>query len=1818
MQHKPLQLNPYLTGETPHSMVERLQHLAQIQADKTALVVVSDKEGVLDERSFTYGELDIQIKRLAAELQLQCRQGDRVLLMLDNNEHYVISFFACLYAGLIAVPLFVPESSRSQHIQRVVGIALNCQATAILAHSADHQLVELAKQEMSNSGLNAASLMFVDQLNYQENTYWQAHTPQPQELAFLQYTSGSTAAPKGVMVSHGNLIANEIAISEGSGVIADEVVVSWLPLYHDMGLMAGLILPLFNGSKCVLMSPRYFLEKPIRWLEAIARHRGTSSGGPDFGYRLCVERIRPSAMANLDLSSWQVAFSGAEPVRVDTLDSFFAQATPAGFNPQAIYPCYGLAEATLFVTGPKRQSGLMVQSLSAASLAQGIAQQAEHGVKQVACGVPASHHSIRITDSTTKAALPAGHVGEIWVSGPSIAQGYWQNPAATADTFVEHEQARWLRTGDLGVWQDNQLYIVGRIKDLIISHGRNIYPQDIEKIIEAEFEFARKGRIAVFAATDNHSEGVGVALEIARKVQRQVSPQLLVNRLKEIVAEYCDESVTGVLMMQPASLPKTSSGKLQRSACKQMWTQAAELSAAAELSEDNADKAYAIYAHNQLVRGQTLADTLAPAPLSEHEQALANIWQAVLNRKSDFSRDAHFLAEGGNSLKAVQLIHAIEQHWQVKFDPTEIFHCLRLGEQADAILAASQRQQLVAKEASDVSSINSIIANEYGVEQAVPMSHAQARLWFLWQLEPHSSAYNIGARINLHSDIDATRLQNALNTLVAEHQALRTRFDTDELGTAIQVVAKTGHWPLQQFDLSNVEAPQQASALAELVATVSQYAFDLTKGDVVNAALINLGEQGYQLILVMHHIVSDGVSMQILLDQLAHIYLGTLSASKVREDAITYQDFSLWQRSYLTSDAAQAQLAWWQAQLACDEQPILQLCTDFPRVNKAHSPENNKQLLGANHSVVLPAQLVKQLRRQAAKQNASLFMVMLASFHALLYRHTGQHDIRVGIPVANRHLPQLQELVGFFVNTQVIPAKFSGQVCLQDIVAQVKTAVLGAQANQDVPFEYLVEALAPERSVDTHPLFQVMFSHTEHDTRAWQPLVATDTNLSARAWQPLEVAPQFDLTLETYELEEDQVALEFVYPRALFLPQTIARMAEQYVALLHAQLESGATPFAQLCVQTTAEQAWLTQVAKGPAVATDDSTIYQLFEQQVKRTPDAPALIFNQQTVSYDALNQRANQLAHYLKSRGIGPEDCVGMALERGIEMYVTLFAIWKAGAAYVPLDPTYPEDRLVHMVKDSGVKLVLTNAALVAHIPNAENDIPVLAYEHIALGDFATTNPTIASHSQHLAYVIYTSGSTGLPKGVAVTHGPLSMHIQNMVDVYGVDSEHTELQFFSINFDAAGEQWMTPLIKGGALVLATKAQLNVEAVSELINVHKVTALHLPPAYLRLLTPHLHDCKQIRTCIVGGEEFSRTDYQDAHRAFSAPRIVNAYGPTETIITPTAWISLPGELHEVSTVPIGKPIGAREAYILDADLNPVPQGASGELYVGGRGVARGYLGRPALTAERFVANPFSSDGEVLYRTGDLVRWNQHDELEYLGRIDHQVKIRGFRIELGEVEAQLMALPHIKEAVVLAKDGDGQHGHSGTHLVAYVGAKANGQGVLPSAQTLKQSLLQKLPDYMVPSCITVLANLPVTANGKIDRHHLPEPQWGSGESHQVPTGGLAKKVAAIWAEVLGLDAKQIGLHDNFFDLGGHSLLFGQIQQRLEAEFSCKLTMLELFHMTTVSAMATYFEQRTPEGAANAQQAVAKEMKKASARGQRQRQAFLKKTRTKVES
>ncbi|WP_193085166.1 non-ribosomal peptide synthetase, partial [Halomonas sp. 3F2F] len=1021
-----------------------------------------------------------------------------------------------------------------------------------------------------------------------------------------------------------------------------------------------------------------------------------------------------------------------------------------------------------------------------------------------------------------------------------------------------------------------------------------------------------------------------------------------------------------------------------------------------------------------------------------------------------------------------------------------------------------------------------ILSRPSSQQKTCSLSYAQLRQWFLWRLDPDSSAYRITGALILKGALNSEALRGSFAALVARHEALRTVFRDDGEGGAIQVVQAEGDLVWHDIDLSHVLKDEREAAIENQVTQLCDVPFDLEQGPLLRVGLLHLAEEEHLLVVVMHHIISDGWSMQLIIDEFTADYRARVTGETWQPPAlpIQYADYALWQRQWMEAGEKERQLVYWQAELG-DEHPVLQLPTDRPRRNDGHYH-------AARHHMVLPESLISGLRKRTQAQGATLFMTLLTGFQALLYRYTGQENIRVGVPIANRHRTEAQGVVGFFVNTQVLSNQLNGCLSLVDALEQVKRAALGAQEHQDLPFEQLVEALQPERSLSHTPLFQVMFNHQRQDHGSLQTL----PGLELRTWSLEQGRAQLELTLNVVERKDGSLEASFVYAEELFDATTIKRLARYYTAILQALAEVPKCALSDIELLDKDEQLTLHKWGVNTQRYPDAQPIHQLIERQVEATPEAAALVFEDQSLSYAQLNIRANQLAHYLTDLGVKPETRVGIAVERSIEMVVGLLAILKAGGAYVPLDPDYPAERLAHMVEDSGIELLLTQQHLRDTLSVAES-LNVTELDRLDVTQHASTNPEVTLHGEHLAYVIYTSGSTGRPKGVGVSHGPLSMHLQAAGERYGLMPEDRLLQFASISFDAAGEQWLLPLLAGAALVLPQGRYLGTETLATLVQQHAVSVLYLPPAYLRHLYQSLPvGSLSVRLCIAGGEAWSREDFEGIRRVCQPERLFNAYGPAEAVISPTLWSNDTGRLGQSSQVPIGQPIGARKALVLDADLNLVPVGIAGELYLGGIGLARGYLHRPDLSAERFVADPFAL-GERLYRTGDLVRWREDGQLEYLGRLDHQVKIHGLRIELGEIEAELLAQPAVRAVVVVAQEVP-----TGSRLVAYVVPQAGSE---LDTSLLREALGQRLPDYMVPGVVVMLEALPLNANGKVDRKALPEPDLASGLQYEPPNGEVEEALTEIWSEVLGVE--QVGRHDNFFELGGHSLLALKVLEKM---------------------------------------------------------------------
>ncbi|MEC3769585.1 condensation domain-containing protein [Cupriavidus sp. SS-3] len=1165
--------------DLPATLVAHLGRLAAQRGADTALII-ADEGG---ETRYSYAALDARVRALAAHLAAQAEPGTRALLLMDSGIDYVAAFFACLYAGLVAVPAFEPGAVRSAQVARLRAIATDAEPALVLTTSAqarDHAeaLAEIAP---------GAAVVAADATRPAAAAAWRPYPAHAGTLAFLQYTSGSTASPKGVMVSHGNVMANEMAIAEGMRVGPGDVMVSWLPLYHDMGLIGGLLQPIHSGIAVVLMSPQFFLERPVRWLQAISQHRGTLSGGPDFAFRLCVERVRDSQLAGLDLSSWAVAYSGAEPVRADTLRAFVKRFAPAGFRQQALYPCYGLAEATLFATGSERGAGMVSTRFDAAALAHGTAQPSQEGMELVGCGFPRAGHAIRIAGADGQA-LPDGQIGEIEIAGPSLCGGYWRNPRASAAAYGDDARPgadRWLRTGDLGLWHGGQLYIAGRRKDLIIVRGQNLYPQDIERAVEDQVPAARRGRVAAFAVAGPDGEGIGIAVEISRPEQKRVGHAALVQALAQAVGNACGEPLAVALLLNPGGLPKTTSGKLQRSACRTGWL------------EDSLD-ACAIWVHGSFARGGTASPQQVSAQdaatRGDTERALAALWQELLGI-APAGRDAHFFASGGNSLTAARVVARLREQYgtavplRLLFEHPTLHACaaaldLLQGDAAEAPLAPVPRLPRLPR---------------------MPLAPAQQRLWLTDRIATEGDRwiYNMAGGLRLTGALDTAALRAALDALVARHEVLRTSYHADAQGLPYARIQAELALDLPLSELSALSAGQRDAALRELAEGQAREPFDLAQAPLLRARLVRIAADDHALLLTLHHIVGDGWSVAILLDTLAAAYNAARAGVAVdwAPLPVQYADYAAHQSAADAGPQRQAEAGYWRDALR-----------DAPKLTTLPTPNRRPPVAsrdGAACHTTLPAPLLAQADALAQAHGASRYMVLLAAFHALLHRVSGAEDQLVGIDVAGRPRRELEQLVGFFVNVLPLRAQCQAGLPFAELLAQVRTRALAAFDHQGLPFERIVEAAGVPRERAWHPLVQVLFvlQNTPGQARQFDGLQA------ARLPTPVHAA-KFDLAV-FLEPCDHGLRAEWVYATALFPRATMQRLADAYGAVLAQAVADPARPLsgfdvpAGLCEPAPEPPAMTATPATRPSKLDKLGKLASLPRRGADAPPAAPAAL---------------------------------------------------------------------------------------------------------------------------------------------------------------------------------------------------------------------------------------------------------------------------------------------------------------------------------------------------------------------------------------------------------------------------------------------------------------------------------------------------------------------------------------------------------------------------------------------------------------------------------
>jgi amino acid adenylation domain-containing protein len=1514
-------------------------------------------------------------------------------------------------------------------------------------------------------------------------------TASAENLAYVLFTSGSTGAPKGVMIEQRGMVNHLFANIAALGLGPADTVAQTASVCFDISVWQFLV-GLVTGGQVVIVpddavrDPRLLVE--LLDAEAITVFEPV----PSVLAALLdeCERIEPPP----PLSSLRWVMPTGEALPDELCRRWFAR-----------YPSIPLINAY----GPAECSDDVTFHVLDEPPAQ--APPIGRPVLNMKVYVLARHQEL----------LPVGVPGEIWIGGVGVGRGYARAPGLTAERFLPSPFAsgeRLYRTGDLGrLRPDGSIEYLGRADAQVKVRGHRIELGEVESAL-ARHPGVREAAAAVRPDRRGQQSLVGYVVGRAGPAPE---PADLRAFLREALPDYL---VPSTFVALPA-LPRSANGKVERDA----------LPAPSVDPSERADE----------------------PPRSPVEEAIAATWREVLGLDRVGIRD-NFFELGGHSLLATQVTSRLRRSLGVDLPVRAVFEAPTVAE-----LAARVEQALSGLSISG--STSGSPAGETAPLRPVsrrgplPLSVAQTRLWFLEQLQPGTPLYNLPAAIRLRGRLDVASLERALSELLRRHEALRTTFPVrgDE---PVQLIAPARPLPLPCVDLSGLPEEARMAAVERRAATEADTPFDLSIGPVVRARLLRLAGDDHVLLLTMHHIVSDEWSRGVLLREIGALYQSFADGAPapLPDLPIQYGDYAVWQRERLTDDVLAGQIAYWREQLR-GAPAALDLPTDFAR-----PPVQSYR--GATIRFHIPRDAAESMRRFCLAAGVTPFMALLAAFQVLMARYSGQDDISVGSATAGRSRPELEGLIGFFVNTLVLRARVSRALSFRELVAQVKEVTLGAYAHDELPFDRLVEELNPKRTLGRSPLFQV-------------GLTLQNAPMPDVALPGLEVAPlaietstaKFDL-LMALEETTDGIRGSIAYAADLFERETVVRLTEHYIRLLRDAVTRPDTRVGRLEMLTKGERRDLVRGRNQTRVVrAGERCVHELVEEQAAARPGAVAVEFGAERLTYAELDRRASSIAEFLASRGVGPEVRVGVGLGRSADLVAVLLGILKAGGAYVPLDPEHPEARLAAMIEDARPALVVAATSLPAGLSTAA----VVSLDELRAVMRRDPVAPVARRAApgNLAYVCFTSGSTGRPKGVAVEHRSVVNLVRGTGDVR-VGPDQTSLLAARLTFDLAAFEIWSCLSNGGRLVVHPgRSAGDTDELGAILSRHRVTSLFLTSGHLA----HVVDARPeilrgLDQLLTGGDVASAPHVRRVVEELGVP-VVNCYGPTEATVL-CASHRMTGDVG--STVPIGRPIDNTQIYVLDADLEPVPTGHPGELYVGGDGLARGYVGQAAATAERFVPDPFGPPGARLYRTGDLVRHGRGGALEFLGRSDSQVKIRGFRVEPGEVEAALLALPAVEQAVVVARPDAAV----GRQLVAYV--VTSDRAVDPAS--LRAALAERLPDYMVPSRFAALDALPLTANGKVDRDALPDPDEARPRDASVapPRTQLERDLVAIWEELLGVSP--IGIHDVFFELGGHSLLTVRLADVIQERLGMTVQVAALFEATTVEQLAAWIAQERAPG------------------------------------
>ena len=1682
--------------------------------------------GDTEERYVSYKEMyQTSLRLLHVFQESGYKQGDEVIFQIENNERFVYSFWACILGGMIPVP--ITTGNNDEHKLKLFKIwsILNNPRIIISAGFMEKLSIFANKNGFSSQIETMENNTIYIEDAIQTEKYGDIYYPKSEDIAFIQFSSGSTGDPKGVIITHSNVLVDLNAVIKWDNIDSNDVGLNWMPLTHDMGLIGTHIKGILACINQYNMQTQLFVRHPSLWIQKVSEHKATLLYSPNFGCKHFLKFYNPEVKQEWDLSSVRYIYNGAEPISLDLCNEFLDKMDVYGLKRNTMKPVYGLAEGTIAVAFPKAGEELSYHVLDRNHLKTGeivvdAAKEDKNAVVFLDEGYPIYNSYVRICDRENKD-IGENRIGYVQISGGNVTSGYYNNKQATQEAITADG---WLNTGDLGFMRNKRLIITGRSKDIIFVAGQNFYSHDIERIGECVEEIELGKIVATGVFNDRlRCDELIVFVMYRQKIESFIS---IASRLKKTISQRIGIEISEVIPVR--DIPKTTSGKVQRY----------------KLRENYINGEYDLITQQiHTLMTEEFSNREIVQPVTTIEKELVKIWSEILNNDKIGIHD-NFFELGGDSLRITQMTSRVRDGYQVELTQAEIFENPEIENLAKVIEGNVKGKNKMSE----------ICATYYNLGKT-PLSFAQQRLWFLDRLNLQSPQYNLSTGLVLKGSLNIDALIKSFNEIIKRHKLLQAYF-IEENGLPVQILDQEIKMPMEFVDLRGIPEVERRTKALDLAKNEAKKPFILEKAPLIRGNLLCIDENEHMLILVVHHIVFDGWSFGILLNELNCCYEAFIKGNKqpLPEMSIQYADFSQWQKENIQAGCLDKQLEYWKKQLDGSLTVL-----DLP-LDKQRPPIQTYN--GAKFTSFIPVELVNELQKYARKENVTLFMVLLSAFKVLLYRYSGQSDIIIGSPIANRNRKDIEGLIGFFTNNIILRTCFSNEISFDELLKKVKQVTLEAYSNQDVPFEKLVEELHVQRDMSRNPLFQVLFGMQNMPI----PLMEfSELNISTLDMDA--GYSRFDLAVDIRNAGEGLNA-DFEYNTDLFNSDTIIRMAGHYRQLLIGIVKNPCLMLNDYEIMTTAEKKTiLCDWNDTKEDIADFSSWTDIFTKQAEVNPGAVAVVCGKQQMTYAKLDESSNRLAQYLLSCGVGAESIVGVYLDRSIDMLVGLMGIHKTGAAYLPMDPIFPKERLAYMIEDSNVSIILSEKNLFDTLPNHSARVICLDAEQDIISKYSAQRIALNKESNNLAYVIYTSGSTGKPKGVQIEQYALINLLLSLAKKTEMKENDSLLAVTTLSFDIAGLELYMPLICGAKVVIAQRDDvMDGNKLIRMLNEQSITMMQATPATWRLLIESgWTGCRSLKI-LCGGEALPKdlsTQLLDRCGV-----LYNVYGPTET----TIWSTVDTVDANTKAISIGKPIANTQVYVVDESMNPVPIGIPGELLIGGDGLARGYMNLPVLTKEKFIPDLFKKiPGTFLYKTGDVVKFTSDGKLEYVGRKDNQVKIRGFRIELGEIEALINMEQSVKECVVVAKElipGE-------LSLVAYI---------IPSSETIstdidtdyiRKSLKEKLPDYMVPAAFMVMNSLPMTPNGKIDRKALPVPERIIAKqeiNYTAPSSKIENQLESIWREVLKLD--KIDVNSSFFDLGGHSLLLAQVRSKIENVLKKEVSMMDLFKYPTIATLSGF--------------------------------------------